>query len=227
MVRFIIFVHIRHKCPDMTQKVPVSQIKVQKKESFSYLCIRIDSMKAKYTITRLIEKYKLGINKEENLLKIIECMEPIINKYSKVLGWKEYEDTQQELKLAVIEATNKIEVFDNEGKGIKFLTNAVRNRFYELYRKNKHLKNEENSDIEIFENIHNHDLRYYDDVEFMVDLKKIIKCNSLIQQKVAYYIIYKGSTDTEIAEYLNVSRQYVNKCKKTIFEMLNDYSFNK
>ena len=70
-------------------------------------------MKAKYSIIELIEMYKLGIDKEENMLKIIECMEPIINKYSKALGWKEYEDTQQELKLSVIEAVGKIKVYDN------------------------------------------------------------------------------------------------------------------
>lgn len=207
----------------MTKKIPVSQIKVQKDESFTYLCIRSDSMKAKYSIIKLIEMYKLGIDKESNLLKIIECMEPIINKYSKALGWKEYEDTQQELKVAVIEAVNKIEVYDNEGKGIIFLTNAVRNRFYEMYRKNKQLKNEESSETETFESIHNHDLKHYDDVEFKMDLEKLIKCSSPTQQKIAYYILYKGSTDTEIAEYLKVSRQYVNRCKKTIFRMLLEY----
>nr|WP_305182779.1 hypothetical protein [uncultured Schaedlerella sp.] len=184
-------------------------------------------MKAKYSIIELIEMYKLGIDKEENMLKIIECMEPIINKYSKALGWKEYEDTQQELKLSVIEAVGKIKVYDNEGKGIKFLTNAVRNRFYEIYRRNKNLKNEENSEIELFEAIYNQDLKHYDDVEFKIDLEKLIKCNSLTQQKIAYFILYKGSTDTEIAEYLKVSRQYVNRCKKIIFKMLNEYSFNK
>lgn len=182
-------------------------------------------MKAKYSLIELIEMYKLGINKEDNLLKIIDCMEPIINKYSKALGWKDYEDTQQELKVAVIEAVDKIKIYDNEGKVIKFLTNAVRNRFYEIYRKNKHLKNEEDSEIETFEAMHNNDMRHYNDVEFKIDLEKLIRCNSLTQQKIAYYILYKGSTDTEIAEYLKVSRQYVNRCKKIIFKMLNDYSF--
>lgn len=184
-------------------------------------------MKAKYSIIELVERYKYGIDKEDNLLKIIECMEPIINKYSKALGWKEYEDSQQELKLAVIEAINKIEVYDHEGKVIIFFTNAIRNRFYEIYRKNKHLKNEENSEIETFEVIHNYASTHYDDVEFKIDLEKLIKCNSMTQQKIAYYILYKGSTDTEIAEHLKVSRQYVNRCKKTIFKMLNEYSFNK
>lgn len=52
-------------------------------------------------------------------------MEPIINKFVKKLYNEEYEDVNQELILAVIEAVNKIEFYDNEGRCVNFLIRGI------------------------------------------------------------------------------------------------------
>lgn len=174
-------------------------------------------MKAKYDILELISLYKMHVKKKENLMKIIECMQPVINKYSRKLYEGENEDMRQELTLSLIEAVNKIETYDNEGKVVNFLVNAVRNRFYELYRKNKMLRNEEAYEIDILEDICGYNSRFYADIEFKIDLGKMIHCNSKIQEKIAYYVLCENFSDIEIAKNLNVSRQYVNRCKKQIF----------
>lgn len=176
-------------------------------------------MKAKYDILKLISLYKMNIEKKENLMKLIECMQPVINKYARKLYEGESEDMCQELTLSLIEAVNKIETYNNEGKVINFLVNAVRNRFYELYRKNKILKKEEMHEIDILENMCDCNNQLYADIEFKVDLGKSIHCNSRIQRNIAYYVLCENISDTEIARNLHISRQYVNRCKKQIFKL--------
>ncbi len=179
-------------------------------------------MKPKYDIIKLLKNYKTSYD-EKSLLKIIECMYPIINRYSRQAYWSEYDDMQQELMLSVIEAAQRIENYDNEGASIKFLANAVKNRFLELYRKHRNIKNQIGFASEMLENICNHDYESYADIEFKADLKSLTNCSSPLQQQVAYYILSENTTDTEIARNLNVSRQYVNRCKKTIFHALHSY----
>lgn len=180
-------------------------------------------MKSKYNISELITNYK---NKEDSksILKIIECMYPAINRYSRQAYWENYEDMQQELILAVMEAVEKIETFEKEGAAVNFLVNAIRNRFYELYRIYKNHLNELYSCPDDIENLCSHDFEQYKDIEFKADLEKMIQYHSPTQQKVAYYILGENITDTEIAKHLQVSRQYVNRCKKRIFSALKTYS---
>lgn len=184
-------------------------------------------MKPKYDIIELIKLCKANVERKENLMKIIECMQPMINKYARMLYGGEFEDMQQELVIAVIEAVNKMEAYDNEGKVIKFLINAVKNRFYELYRKSKMLENEESSEAETLENVYNHGFEQYEDIEFKIDVEKITNCNSMMHKRIACYILYNDIGDAEIAKRLNVSRQYVNRSKKVIFRELEEYVLNK
>ena len=183
-------------------------------------------MKTKYDIINLMERYKSGENKEDCLLKIIENMKPVINKYTKKCRYEEHADMQQELSLAVIEAANKIEVYENEGQVILFLANSVKFKFLELYRKEKILKELESSETEEFNNISNTDFESYEDIEFRTDLEKMVTYKSNIQQQIAYYILCEDMSDAEIATHLHISRQYVNRSKKTIFKTLNAYSSN-
>lgn len=181
-------------------------------------------MKPKYELLELIHLYKLNINRKENLMKIIECMEPIINRFVKKLYNEEYEDVNQELILAVIEAVNKIEFYDNEGGCVNFLINAIKNRFYELCRKQEKKKYEVKADEEIIELVRDEQLSEYDDIAFEIDLKKFIQTSSEIQVCIAYAILYEQKKDREIAENLGISRQYVNRCKKQMFSFLKEYS---
>lgn len=98
-------------------------------------------------------------------------MQPLINKYARGLYYYEYEDMQQELTLALIESVKKIEKFDEEGKTIKYLIIGIRNRFYELYRKQGEIRIEQNCEKEIIENMV-YFCKDYSDLEFYMDLRK-------------------------------------------------------
>ncbi len=64
-------------------------------------------------------------------------MEPLICKYMRVLYKDENEDVRSELVLALWEAITKIKYVENEGQCVTYLTNALRNKFYELYRNSR------------------------------------------------------------------------------------------
>lgn len=68
-------------------------------------------------------------------IELVEKMNPLINKYMRLLYKDEKDDVCSELFLALWEAILKMEYFDNEGQCINYLTNALKNKFYELYRK--------------------------------------------------------------------------------------------
>lgn len=74
------------------------------------------------------------------ILEIVRYMQPLINKYSKNSYLAEYEDMQQELCLALLESIHKIKKIENEGQCVQYFANAIRNRFYEMYRSWKALK---------------------------------------------------------------------------------------
>nr|WP_308545650.1 hypothetical protein [uncultured Lachnoclostridium sp.] len=180
-------------------------------------------MKAKYKISTLIKAYREEKNTEEYLLKIIECMRPIINKYAHKIGENEYEDAQQELTLAILESLEKMKCYDNEGQCIMFIVNAVRNRFFELSRKKQNTRNMEILD-ELTSEMNEPVIKNsYGEVEFWTDLSTLIKCKSELQKAIAYFTLSESMTDQEIASRLHISRQYVNRCKKMIFHNLKSY----
>lgn len=160
---------------------------------------------------------------QEALLTLIECMNPIIDKYSKCSYFMDYDDSQQEYKLAIIEAVIKIKKYDHCGACVIYIANAVKNRFYELNRKHNNIKNEQSSEQYILEQIIQGGVNQYCELEFKLDVWELTKCSSEIQEKIKRYVILNEVSDVEIANRLSVSRQYVNKCKKEIFKKLANY----
>ena len=92
----------------------------------------------------ILELVKVAKEKRDTdaILQIVQYMQPLINKYAKNSYLAEYEDMQQELCLALIESIHKIQKIENEGQCVQYFANAIRNRFYEIYRAWKSLKRE-------------------------------------------------------------------------------------
>lgn len=63
----------------------------------------------------------------------------------------------------------------------------------------------------------------YTDIEFGIDLKKIEKANNGLKREIIESILKYDMNDAEIACRLQISRQYVNRCKKEIFAELKNY----
>ena len=85
----------------------------------------------KVEISKLI--YEIKDNKERFAL-LVDRFEPLIQKYVRLLYKDEKEDTYAELVAALWEAVYSMEFYDNDGKIVKYLSTALRNKFLELYR---------------------------------------------------------------------------------------------
>lgn len=153
-------------------------------------------MQRNTTISSSIRRYKHE-NDSIALMDIINRMSPLINKYSRSLYSSEYEDIRQELILALLESVNKIKQYDIEEKCISYLAHGIKNRFMELYRKEKVLKEEQLAyDISEVPQISN----TFQDAEFYVDIKQIILSEkSITKRKIIELIAYENATDSEIA----------------------------
>ena len=154
------------------------------------------------------------------ILEIVRYMQPLINKYSKNSYLAEYEDMQQELCLALLESIHKIKKIENEGQCVQYFANAIRNRFYEMYRSWKALKIEilGNSELLILNIVDSKN--YYSEIEFFIDMISGAECKSDLQKEIMKCCILEEISDTDIANRLNISRQYVNRCKKRIFKKI-------
>lgn len=179
-------------------------------------------MRPDCTISEMISEYK-NRGDDGSIMCIVNRMEPLIKKYARMSYFLEYEDAYQEFTLALLESVHRIEEYAAEKKVVKYLATGVKNKFLELYRKRNSREQEVSCDMQAIE----YKLSFgekFCDIEFYVDMKLIMSIEkSILKRKIAEHILYYETTDTEIAKKLNVSRQYVNRCKKEIFKKLSKY----
>ena len=137
---------------------------------------------------------------------------PLIKKYSRKLFFLEREDAEQEIIIAIIEAVKRMKVYDSEGECISYINNAVLYKYYSLCKSS--IKEQK---IEVLE-IDNAFLPYienYEDVNTYIDLSISME-NLSNKYKDIVILLLKGCSDSEIAEDLGVTRQYINRIKKNI-----------
>ena len=81
--------------------------------------------------------------KRKQFEKIIDKLNPIITKYVRAIYDGDKEDIREEYILALWEAVNKIQYVNSDGECLKYLHTSIKNKFHELYRKQKiHRDNE-------------------------------------------------------------------------------------
>lgn len=173
----------------------------------------------KEPINVLIENYKNGISPGECVEKLIKRFYLLIHKYARKLYNYEFEDAYQEMILALIESINKIDYIKNEGECVKFISNALRFRTMELYRKDKMHRNNTiylSNELDKVEDTYDK----YKEAEFFIDLKRSEIIKNWLDQKIVEGIVYENLDDAQIAKKYKVSRQYINRRKKYIFERL-------
>lgn len=189
--------------------------------SYSYLKKRGIGMKG--IISEWIFLYKTCDGNRHYLLKIIDKFEPLIKKYANKFPRCDCEDVCQEMAIAVIEAVNKIKKYDNEAQCVKYISMALKMKFVELYRKKKRIEEYQIEVIPLSDEKHCESDNPYEEIELLTDLNKLKRTKNRLQSQIASYILAEGLTDAEIGEKLNISRQYVNRCKKEIFAELKEY----
>lgn len=87
-------------------------------------------------------------NKEE-IVEVINQFDPLIKKYQRILYKDAAEDVNAEMVLALWEAVLRIKCIESEAQCAKYLMNALKNKFFELYRKSRH-KNDNETQIDEF-----------------------------------------------------------------------------
>lgn len=173
-----------------------------------------------YTTTEKLQQYQRG--NEDALVELIELYSPIINKYARYFGREMYEDVQQELRIAVIEAAKSIKYIEQEGKCINYIVRTIKHRFVTLYKKQYEYNEREELTDEVDGSLQ---VDFYKDVEIYIDIQQFCKQFNGRQQAIIKGIMMYGYGDTELARNLGVTRQYINRVKKKLFVKMQQVFF--
>lgn len=172
-------------------------------------------------ITSIIQKIHIDENAFEELVK---RMEPLIKKYVRLLYKDDKEDVRSEMMLALWEAVIRMKYCENDGECLSFLCTALKNRFYELYRKSK--KEHDNQQLidnnDVFDVSGVENITDLENVIFNIDVELFLQTYKGMKQKIFRTIILGNESDAEIAEIFSVSRQYINRLRRELYkEILN------
>jgi len=166
-------------------------------------------------ITLLIQK----IHTDKNAFaQLINKMTPLIEKYTRLLYKDEKEDVRSEMMLVLWESVTKISYCEKDGECLAYLSKALRNRFYDLYRKSRkqhdhQLLTENDSVFDIIRDENSKDL---EDAIFSIDIEAFLKRYIGKKREIFETIIFGNKSDTEIAEIFSVTRQYVNRLRREL-----------
>lgn len=167
------------------------------------------------SLSECIEKLQKGDN--QATLEILEKMEPLAKRYARKIHFQEYEDSLQEMKLALLEAIPHLNTSRSEAENLKYLQVSVEHKYFYLCK--KWLPRQEmemgKEEVEIFEKADR--AGAISEIENKLDLEKYIRFlyrENPKQAMILYWALYEQWTDKKIAEKLQTSRQYINRIKR-------------
>lgn len=171
------------------------------------------------SISELICEIKKDKEKFELLL---HRFHPLIKKYTSALYKDEEEDIYAEFVAALWEAVCNIVFFDDEGQVVKYLTIALKYKFFELYRKsrkyNDYIVEIEEYELEEKRNVDN----TFDDMLINEELQRVRDKLKGNKAQIYELIFFKDYTDLQVASELDISRQYVHRVKKALIELIKE-----
>lgn len=148
-------------------------------------------------------------NNSKSIEYILQRFNPLILKYSNKL--REPEDSKSELTLHLLKIINKIPLeqpnFKDDKFIIAYIKTSIKNHFCLLYSNQKKYDSIVEASVhnkQVEQHTINSNLIFYDLIKILNPKEKII-----FEKKFLY-----NYTNTEIANYLNVSRQNVQICIK-------------
>lgn len=134
---------------------------------------------------------------------------------------------RSELIVALWESVTKMKYAKSEGQCVAFLSNAIRNKFYELYRNSKKLHdNQVITDDEILNSVEFEESEY-NDLIIKTDLDIYLSKYKGLRYQIYRTIVFERLSDIEISEKYNVTRQYVNRLKRQLYLELQEKYFGK
>lgn len=167
-------------------------------------------------VMSLVKNY-INSKEGESFNEIMKEMEPLVKKYAYKLYYLEYEDSVQELNIAIYEAILNLKHLENDYAGFSYLVKCVKHKFCKLYAQSVNKKNQldiqiDSEFIEIVDE--NFEL---ENMIFLLDLENQYKICSLREREILS-LLMNGYSDAEIGNKLGISRQYVNRFKKKLIE---------
>lgn len=167
------------------------------------------------TISSLVESY--ANSKEEHYFEeLLDMFRPLITSYARKLYYLEYEDSIQELSIALYEALLTMKDFSNEYACISYIQRSVINRFTKLYCKSKETQQSQSICTTIDENkdLESNNLKA-DDCISKIDLENFLKGKSCLEQTIIS-LVFQGYSDKEIGTITGYTPQYINRLKSRI-----------
>ncbi len=163
------------------------------------------------------------VKKDKNKFDlVINKMEPLINKYVRLLYKDESEDMRSELIIALWEGVCNISFYENDGQIVNFLKIALRNRYLELYKSSKRYhdhKTDTDDNQELLENLPGKN-NSFDEVLVKINIEQILNTYYGSKKDIVYLILVDDLSDSEIAAKLNISRQYINRVRRNLREQM-------
>lgn len=155
----------------------------------------------------------------DSIERIINCFEPQINKYSRLLNG---EDTKQELIIYLIKIIDTIPINEDciwHDKAIlSYISKSVKNEYIKLSKRDHNIKKVELDLCNELENEY-----FEEDFSFIELFKELTEKESYIIKLIYIY----GFSVVEIAESMRITRQAVNKSKNRALKKLKKvYSEN-
>ena len=171
------------------------------------------------TISALVKGY-LDTGEEKHFEELLERFSPLIKAYARKLYYLEYDDSLQELSLALYEAVRKIPSADDEHGCISYINRSVVNKFTKLYHNSVEIQNMQAHSVPLDDSDGHHYQHDYeaDNCISLVDLENSLKSKLPIERKILSLLI-QGYSNKEIAARLGYTKQYINRIKKRIWNM--------
>lgn len=167
-------------------------------------------------------------NDKNKFNSVIEKMNPLIEKYVRLLYRDEKDDVRAELIMALWEAVSTISYYGNDGQVANYLCQAIKNRYFELYRKSRKVHDhesilEENQDV-LERTVC--DRNEFDDLLVKLETDKIIDTYQGVKKRIICLIMIENLSDAEIAMRLGLSRQYINRVRRMLQEEIKNRNFD-
>lgn len=159
---------------------------------------------------KLIANCQIG--KDGSLNDLLNILDPIITKYYKLSGFDD--DIKAEFYLAIykIVQTIKLDKFPSNNPTpylLSYIKKSLSHKYIELSKKRQKIKS-----LYSFEYLDVLKKDLHDEIEetdLKVSLNVLINCLPKPQKEIILRKYYYGYSDTEIAQFLKISRQDVNK----------------
>lgn len=167
------------------------------------------------TLCQIIQKIKkTNIGWEE----LFTQLAPLIHGYTKKLYFLEPDDAKQEIYIAIFKAVQSMTYIRSDGECLNYIRNGIHYAYTNLCEKAFHMP-ETVSFEESYCSLETLSLdNPFHDLEIHIEFRNFIKTLSPRKKRIFEYIL-QGFTDSEIAEKLSVSRQYINRVKH---ELIHD-----